>query len=390
MKILFVLTMPLNKNGGGVQMTTYKLGKYFTDTGFDVCYYSFSKDGHKGNEYAGTCLSAPNLNKNKDKENIENFKKVIVESLPDIVINQMPYESEIVDAIWDAKQGGHEFKILTCLRNTLMTFLNNIDDIFYRKYGKLSAFMFPLKLIAKYQHKIKHAKQLQKVIDCSDKFILLAPTNKRDLKYFLPAFDESKVDAIPNSVPSIHPEAINLKEKTILSLGNINIPHKRADLIVPFWLKIKDLLPDWKMVVVGDGEYLEKLKIEIKCKQLERITLTGRQVPDSFYTKASFFVMFSAFEGFPNTLVEAQSFACPVAAFNTFSSLEYVVRNGEDGFVLEPFDLDKMVQKVYEACSDENKLKTMMNSSLENAERFVIRKVGVQWKTLFDNFLTPK
>jgi glycosyltransferase involved in cell wall biosynthesis len=348
-----------------------------------VGYYSFSTDGHVAEEYPGQVFWSPYPAKNKNVSNVNHFKDTLKSFNPDIVINQMPYENEIVEAIWEVKLKGAKYKTLTCLRNTLMTFINNIDDVFKRRYGVWSNFMLPLKLYAKFKHKRKHARQLENVIEKSDRFILLAPTNARDLEFFLPNYKRERVTAIPNSIPLVHPEALEKKKKIILSVGNINVPHKRSDLLVPFWKQIKDRLPDWEMVVVGDGDYLDDLKTQVNSQKIERISIEGRQQPNAYYEKASFFVMFSAFEGFPNTIVEAQSYGCPVAAFNTFSSLEYVVNDGRDGFILKPFDVEALSDKVAATCLNPKSLQQMASSSIDNSYRFEISQVGAIWLNLF-------
>ena len=51
-RILIVLTPPLHPNSGGVQMSTWKLGRYFSDKGMKVAIFSFSNQGHLKQEFA--------------------------------------------------------------------------------------------------------------------------------------------------------------------------------------------------------------------------------------------------------------------------------------------------------------------------------------------------
>ena len=51
MRILFTMTPAFKPEEGGVQRTTFKLGKYFTKQGMDVSYYSTADKGHIRAEY---------------------------------------------------------------------------------------------------------------------------------------------------------------------------------------------------------------------------------------------------------------------------------------------------------------------------------------------------
>jgi hypothetical protein len=46
MKVLIALTPAFNPNDGGVQRTSYKIGKFFTENGIEVSYFSMERDGH--------------------------------------------------------------------------------------------------------------------------------------------------------------------------------------------------------------------------------------------------------------------------------------------------------------------------------------------------------
>ena len=43
LKIFFTLTVSFNPNEGGVQRSTFKMGKYFYEQGHKVFYYSLEK-----------------------------------------------------------------------------------------------------------------------------------------------------------------------------------------------------------------------------------------------------------------------------------------------------------------------------------------------------------
>jgi glycosyltransferase involved in cell wall biosynthesis len=100
------------------------------------------------------------------------------------------------------------------------------------------------------------------------------------------------------------------------------VPYKRMDLLVEAFAA----MPDCKLVVVGDGPELAKIKS--KCKP--NIELLGHQPTESFrelMRQARAFV-FAAEEDFGITMVEAQACGTPVIAFGRGGALETVANLG--------------------------------------------------------------
>lgn len=389
-KILFTLTPAFNPNDGGVQRTTWKLGEYFTKRGYTVAYYSFGVDGHVQPEY-GTLFHSVKPGKCTNSENIQDLEKVLNEFRPDIVINQMPYEEELRNLLSN-KKNELGYSLLGCLRNSLFSFKSNARD---KVNEQLPGILFkiidhPLGIrLVQLRHKLKHRRDLKAIIDHHDFFILLAPPNREELRYFVGDYKKEKVVSIPNSIPAIHDD-LSKKEKIILHVGSINISQKRSDLLPDFWEYLHKKVPDWEFLIVGDGPYYEKLKTDFENRKLPRVSLEGFQKPESYYEKASVFMMPSAYEGFPNTLLEAQSFGCAPVLFNSFKALDWVVEDNVNACLLEPFDTRAMADKVVQLCKNGDQLMRMQQTAMENAGRFTIDKVGRQWEEFFQEKLHPK
>jgi glycosyltransferase involved in cell wall biosynthesis len=239
------------------------------------------------------------------------------------------------------------------------------------------------------RHKYLHRKSLRNILSNHDRYILLSPPNEKELKYFVGGFMQYKVMPIPNSIPEVQAKP-GIKEKIILHVGRLNDDQKRSDLLLPFWSACKDRLPEWKFVVVGDGPYMAEMKDQIRNQNIERVTLTGFQKPEVYFKKASIFMMPSAYEGFPNTILEAQSYGCPVLAYKSYDALDWIVNDGEDAFLMEPFDVQKMADAAVDLAKDEKNLKLAQNAALKNAGRFTIDKVGKIWEELFEKLSEKK
>lgn len=383
MKILFTITIPFNPNQGGVQRTTYKLGRYFTENGLEVHYHSLADSGHVPAEF-GTLhhVNRPGTCNNKD--NLNDLQSVLREVKPDVVINQMPYEAPLRELLRREKQD-LDYLLLGCLRNALFSVKNNLSGYTRRV---LPRFMHPFMdnrvghALLFFYHRTKHARDLRRILDEHDYFILLSPPNREELQFFVGDYKAHKVENIPNSIPGVDEQAVT-KEKTLLFVGRLNIPQKRVDLLLPAWREIYPQLPDWEFVIVGDGPYRDTMESQIREWNLPRVRLAGFQKPESYYRKSSLFIMPSAYEGFPNVLLEAQSFGVVPVVFDNYPALSWIVAHGQDASLVEPFDTRAMAAEIVRLAHDTETREGMRRAALKNAGKFTIDKVGEQWLEFF-------
>jgi len=177
------------------------------------------------------------------------------------------------------------------------------------------------------------------------------------------------------------------KEKIILHVGRLNITQKRSDLLLKFWQETYKKLPEWEFIIVGEGPYSKFLKDDIEKSKIPRIRLDGFRNPQSYYKKATIFMMPSAYEGFPNTILEAHSFGCIPLAFSSYAALDWIVSDGQDAFLSKPFDIKDMSKNAIQLAMDNEMQLKMCQKSLQNAENFTIDKVGDKWINLFNELI---
>lgn len=386
-KLLFVLTPSFNPTNGGVQNTTFKLGRELSKRGHEIHYFSFKTDGHIEVEF-GTLHHVTKKGGANDLVNQNALVGVIDQIQPDFVINQMPYEEGIQQAILKAKSH-QKFVALGCLRNSLFSVVSNLESFGKTTLPKGLKFLSKTKLVQQAllrKHKVSQANSLRKILKNHDKFVLLAPPNVEEMKFFLGEFDQSKVMSIPNSIPEVHDD-MSKKENVILHVGRLNYVQKRSDLIVPFWEKLHAKLPNWTFEIVGYGEYQEQLEKQLKAKNLPRVKFFGKQKPDEYYSRAKIFMMPSAYEGFPNTLIEAQAFGCVPFCFDSYPALSWIVNDQVDAFLIEPYDLNALVNAVANMAQSEEKIKSSAQKALENARRFTTTEVVQLWEDKFQELL---
>jgi glycosyltransferase involved in cell wall biosynthesis len=386
-KILIILTRPFDPNAGGVQRSTFKMSSYFKRHGHQTHVYSYQEKGHAVQDVA-ELHTASLPGRHKTQANNSKLQQLIINIKPDVVINQMPYEIEIGKALASIHKK-QKFLLLSCLRNTLFVVKLNVESYLKVVVPKALQPFLNNQVGRKFilnKHVSKHAKDLKYILDTYDYFVMFGPPNMEELKYFVGDYKINKTHLIPNSILSVEP-SIPKKEKRILWLSRVTYNQKRADLILPFWKKIMNDLPDWQLDIVGDGDAFDDVQHQIEIEQIPRVTMYGKQTPYKYYSRAPIYIMTSAFEGFPNTLIEAQSYGCIPVLYDSYPVCSWVVKNGENGILIPPFNIDKMADEIAKLAKDQKKQKKMMQSSLERARDFHLDNVGKLWIDFFDREL---
>jgi glycosyltransferase involved in cell wall biosynthesis len=386
-KIIIILTGAFNPNAGGVQRSTYKMSSYFKRNGHQVHVYSYQVEGHAKQEVAE--LHSANLpGKNKTEANNSKLQNLIIDIKPDVVINQMSYEVGIGKALAKVHKN-QKFLLLSCLRNTLFVVKLNLESYLISVVPKPLHPLFNNKLGRKVifkKHKSKHSKDLKFILDTYDYFVMFGPPNREELKYFVGDYKLNKTHLIPNSILSVLPE-IPVKEKRILWLSRLNYKQKRADLILPFWKKVMHALPDWQFDIVGDGDAFEDIRLQIEKENIPRVTMFGNQIPYLYYKRSPIYIMTSAFEGFPNTLIEAQSYASIPVIYDNYPICSWVVKEGKSGVLIPPFEVGVMAKEVIDLAKNKKRQEELMQAALDNAREFELDNVGKLWIDFFDREL---
>lgn len=116
------------------------------------------------------------------------------------------------------------------------------------------------------------------------------------------------------------------REKWILAVGRLE-QQKGYDVLLRAFGRIHDKLPDWRLVIIGEGslrDELENLAGDLGINQ-KKIDWVGETDPYPYYYKTSIYVLPSRYEGAPNAMLEAMDCGAAVIVSDASSGpLEYV------------------------------------------------------------------
>lgn len=203
----------------------------------------------------------------------------------------------------------------------------------------------------------------------------------RDLK--LSRENKSHIHVIPNMQKPVADVCYD-KRKEFLFVGRLSYSDKRIDRLIDAWRMICDKLPDWSLVVVGDGPDAKRLKS--LAKGLPRVSFEGYQSPTEYYRHASALCLVSEYEGFPLCLIEAQSHGVVPISMDMCEGVRSIVgTDGSAGMLTPKGDVQAFADKMLEfAAMDEDKKQRLRHQvvakSLEYSPNTVIQK----WIDLFN------
>ena len=236
---------------------------------------------------------------------------------------------------------------------------------------------FVMNLFAKFW-----SKQLLNNLKKLDRFVVLTDKD-RELWTEL-----DNVVTIPNPSPFMPSAVSPLTEKRVIAVARYS-HEKGIDLLLEAWAQVEKKTKDWRLEVFGDGDttafnaLIDKLGIDRR-----RCQLNGRTADiEQEYLKSSIAVCSSRFEGFGMIIIEAMACGLAVVSFDCPWGPQSIIKNGEDGFLVENGNIEKMADALVRLIEDDNKRNTFAKNAIQNVKRFQMDRIAEQWRELFENVI---
>lgn len=193
------------------------------------------------------------------------------------------------------------------------------------------------------------------------------------------------VVVIPNPMSPADPEPVyDAGSRILLSAGRLSA-QKGFDLLVDVAARVLPSRPQWRWVVLGEGEDRPMLERRIAQAGLSRqVLLPGRcdaAGMDRHYRGAALFVLTSRFEGLPMVLLEAKAHRVPIVAFDCPTGPRDIVRDGVDGRLSPPGDVEGMARALGALMDDPSTRLRYAARALDpdHTERYDEREIGRRW-----------
>ena len=180
-----------------------------------------------------------------------------------------------------------------------------------------------------------------------DKFVVLTETSMKEW----PELHNIMMiaDPLPICVNQVSP----LNIKRVISIGRYSY-EKGNDLLLRAWAIVEKTCSEWVLDIYGMGDmtFCRHLINELGIDS-NRCRLHGSlsNVTDE-YLNSSVFALPSRFEGFGLVIIEAMSCGLPVVAFDCENGPRNIISDGENGFLISPFDVEAYANQLIQLIQD--------------------------------------
>ena len=180
------------------------------------------------------------------------------------------------------------------------------------------------------------------------------------------------------------------KQDIILFSGRLEQFSKRVDRLLRIWGKVMDDLPEWRLLIAGEGADRELLRRMAREMGLKRIEFIGYQKDmTQLYRKASILCLTSQTEGWGLCLTEAQANGViPIAFGCTGGIREILSPDGVNGFIIKPFDEDNYAAVLKDiAKMDEKERMALRHNAVNHVKKFSLSETAKKWDSLFSSII---
>lgn len=213
-----------------------------------------------------------------------------------------------------------------------------------------------------------------------DSFVVLT---QEDYASWLP--DVQRVRVIPNPVSYFPEESSACQAKQVIAVGRYTW-QKGFDMLIQAWAQVHHRHPDWRLRIYGPGE-ADAFKQQVREQHLEETLFCEGPTKDVYsrYMESSIYVLSSRYEGFGIVLVEAMSAGLPCVSFACPCGPRDIIRDGEDGILVEPNDVQALADRICFLIEHEDVRCQYGVAAKKNVERFKEENIMSLWIDLFES-----
>ena len=192
-----------------------------------------------------------------------------------------------------------------------------------------------------------------------------------------------------NNAVQYYPEEENpLLAKSVIYVGRAEY-EKAPDRLIEVWRLVAQRHPDWTLRMFCTGAMLDELKAKVQEYGIEQQVLFMPPTKDMEheYMTSSLCVLTSRYEGFPVVLQEAMGCGLPCISFNCPSGPRYIIKDGEDGYLVENGNIEAFAEKVCLLMENVSLRRQLGQSAKQHMAYYSKERIMGQWRELFDSLV---
>lgn len=211
---------------------------------------------------------------------------------------------------------------------------------------------------------------------CDEITDVMKPYNKFTKNIFIPNFVSEYVcnDEIS-------------RKNFVISVGRFS-KEKGFDRLLEIWSKVIEKEKGWKLLLIGDGpqkdNYMNIIKEKNMSDYIEMPGFIDNLEAIKLMNLSKIYALPSYEESFSLTCVEAMQNKLPVVSFDIRTGPKMLVKNEENGFLVENGNIDLFVEKLLYLMKNEDIRILYGKNGYIYSEQFVEKSVIDKWLLLFN------
>lgn len=164
---------------------------------------------------------------------------------------------------------------------------------------------------------------------------------------------------------------------------------KRHELAIQMFKIVKKEISEVELNLYGFGGEEKKITEEIKKNELEGSVNLKGHVSDvnKVFFESDLSIMTSRVEGFCMAIQESLANGCPVVSFDIKYGPSDLIKNGENGFLIDDGDIVKMANKVLSILRSPKLRAEMSDRAIELSELLSDKRVANHWQSLITDVI---
>ncbi|MCX7730267.1 MAG: glycosyltransferase family 4 protein [Candidatus Caldatribacterium sp.] len=164
-------------------------------------------------------------------------------------------------------------------------------------------------------------------------------------------------------------------------------PTKNHAFLLSAWEKVVGVCDSAHLVLVGDGELLERTKALVRERAIPRVYFLGRRrdIPE-ILADTDIVVLVSQREGLPRALLEGMAAGKPLVATNVRGNRD-LVEDGVNGFLVPQGDVEALARALLKLIGSRELREKMGEASKEKVKPYSLESVLKEMEKIYRKFL---
>ncbi len=203
---------------------------------------------------------------------------------------------------------------------------------------------------------------------------------------YYPARQRPRTTIIPNPVNLPENWENRRQGNTVTAVGRL-ADQKQFHLLIDAFALIAADFPGWRLVIWGEGAARAELeKQRSRLGMDDRIALPGlTDNPGQWIETADVFALSSAFEGWPNVIVEAMAAELPVVAFDCEHGVADMIEDGASGRLVPQGDVPALAEALASLMAKPDLRREYAQRAKEASARFDTDAIADKWMDIVND-----